>query len=53
MLPPEIVKSGFMTFLLTIIFPESEEKEHGINNFKVVDRKVAYHCSNDHRPPCL
>lgn len=29
MLPPEIMKSGLMTSLVTTVFPESEEKQYG------------------------
>lgn len=29
MLPPEIIKSGLMTSLVTIMFPDSEEKQYG------------------------
>lgn len=51
MLPPEIIKSGVMTSLVTITSPESEEKQYkGHVNVK---SKVAYHCGNGRRPPCL
>lgn len=53
MLPPEIIKSGLMTSLATILFPDSEEKQYGVSQFKAVKNKAAYRCSNDHRPPCL
>lgn len=29
MLPPEIINSGLMTSLVTIMFPVSEEKQYG------------------------
>lgn len=40
-----------MTSLVTIKFPESEEKH--LKAHVNVKSKVAYHCSNDRRPPCL
>lgn len=52
-LPPEIIKSGLMTSLVIILFPESEERQRGVSQLKAGERKAAYRCSNDHRPPCL
>lgn len=53
-LPPELTKSGLTTSLVTIKFPESGEKQYrGQVNIRERESKVAYHCSNDRRPPCL